>query len=128
MPQDPNVEVAITIEDFASVIGIATGIENGECTLPKKWIEATLPGRQQLLDLVLRQTLEGAARGDAGVDDFGDDNAGFQEALRGRLRARIAGGDQGRMLIGVPSATSIQNSIMSALVRAMQPSVQSSRA
>jgi hypothetical protein len=120
MAQDADVEVAIAVEDFARIVGVAAGIEHGERALAEERIQSALSGGEQLPDLVLRQALERAARRHASIDDFRDDDTGFHLILH-------ADG-QGRMLIGVPSATSIQTSIMSALLSAMQPSVQSSRA
>ena len=59
-----NAQTVLSALDFAGVVRVAAGVENRERTAPEERVETTLAARQQLLDLLLRETFERAARGD----------------------------------------------------------------
>ncbi len=107
---DLDFKVAITVEDLFRVVGVRAAVEHREGALAEQGVEATLTGVQELVDLGVREVLEAAPGSDAGVDEFGNDDAAFH---------------QGRIAIGASSGVSSQISTISAFDTAMQPSVQS---
>jgi len=61
------------------VVGAGAAIEHRERALTEQAIEAALPRVEQLADLGLREVLETPARTDAGVNEFGNDDAAVHE-------------------------------------------------
>ena len=90
---------------------------------------------EEFFDFSLGKILEAAARSDAGIHEIGNDDAGFQEnpldpstllLVSSVLDAGVGPvWGYGSISIGTLSEVIIQISTISALVTAMQPSVQS---
>ena len=127
-----HLEVLVTVEDFLGVVALAAGVQHGQRALAEQRVEAAGARIEQLFDLGLGEILEAAARSDARIHEVGNDDAGFQESPRfsspccgDRVYSTAGTAAQGWMSIGTLSDVIIQISTMSALVTAMQPSVQS---
>ena len=88
MSDDLNVEIPKLVEDLASIVGVATGIQYRERTLTKQRIEAALPGGEQLFDLFLREALECASRCDPSIHELGHDDTGFHGDSSKNLRRK----------------------------------------
>src|SRR3954471_22478181 len=128
-----HLEIPVAIEDFLGVVALAAGIHHGQRALAKQWIETAGARIEQFLDFGLRQVFEAAARSDAGIHEVRNDDAGFQgnplDPSRSLADREVySTGERrdsyGSMSIGTLSDVIIQISTMSALVTAMQPSVQ----
>ncbi len=92
-------EVAVAVEDFLGVVGIRAAVEHGQRALAEELVETAVARVEELGDLGLREVLEAAARPDARVDEFRNDDAGFNHG-RGLARSgqdldrRVVGGQQ----------------------------------
>ena len=119
LPHDVDVEIGIAVEDRAGVVGLAPAVQDSERAAAIQRVEAATRAVEQPVDLHLRQVLEAAGRRDTRVDET---------VVLGRSRGY---GDLGplhhhfRISIGIPAVVRSQTSTMSALLSAMQPSVQS---
>ena len=70
MAHDLDVEVAVAVEDLLGVVGGRAGVEHRQRAAAEQRVQAALAGVEELVDLVLREVLEAAARPDARVDEF----------------------------------------------------------
>ena len=60
---------AVAVEDLLGVVSRGTGIEYRQRAAAEQRVQPPLTGIEELVDLVLREVLEAAARADAGVDE-----------------------------------------------------------
>ena len=80
LAHDLDFEVAVAVEDLLGVVGVGAAVEHGQRALAEQRIQAALARVEQLADLGLGEILEAAARTDAGVDEFRNDDAAFHAA------------------------------------------------
>ncbi len=73
LADDLHLEIAIAVENLLGVVGVRAAVEHGQRAFAEQRIQTTLARVQQLFDLRLREILEAAARADARVDEFGND-------------------------------------------------------
>ena len=112
LAHDPDLEVAVFLEQLLGIVAAAAGVEHRQRAAPEQWVEPALAAVLQLLHLALRQVLEAAPGGHPRVDELAGVDLGV-----GRTHGRIS--------IGVLARVSSHTSSMSLLSNAMQPSVQS---
>jgi hypothetical protein len=120
LAQDGDLEVGVAVENRPRVVRLAAAVEHGERAAPVDRVEAAARGVEQPVDLELREVLEAAGRRHPGVDRVG--------VLHRRDGDLDLAHHYGRISIGIPACVRSQMSTMSALLTAMQPSVQSLRA
>jgi hypothetical protein len=102
LPDDLDLEVLVLLEQLARVVAVAAGVQHRERAGAEQRVEAALPAVEQLVDLLLRQVLEAAARRDARVDEILD--RGLGGGHRGRRYSVDA--QVGRLRVGFRSGCS----------------------
>ena len=68
LAHDPQIEIAVFLENHPRIVDVAAGIEHGERALAEQGIQAALPGIEQFRDLLLRQVLQAPFGRDARID------------------------------------------------------------
>ena len=113
---DADVELGVALEDRPRVVGLAAGVQHRQRAAPVQPVQAAARGVEQPVHFLLRQVLEAAGRRHPRVD---------RVLLVERRDRHLDVAHHGRISIGIPTRVRCQMSIMSELLTAMQPLVQS---